>query len=296
MNDLVALVNQKIAKACSDAGPKCVYVESSADFDAIKGRFCEPGVNEMYEGSAEGRDREQTGFYEWSTTKDDDTDHEKGDKQTKRDIPPGGLSNSTFEGAIANWIKLGKDNNGADDMNLTAANLPDGEFTTQGLPDSISRVFHLTKFANDIVAQNVLNAMAVEQGKIMNQPAASATITGCPAPTGTDTSRGQQNRCRRDEPDPDNNPFTVDDGNKAIVDFCNKYKGQVVGSGSAFLGDRFSNGDDTATTIVISMEKDTTPTCQSIPDAGVWSVPECRDNLSSAMNNCKSSERFTLVP
>lgn len=290
MNDLVTLVNEKIVKACSDAGPKCVYVDPSADFDAILGRFCEPGVNEKYYGGTEeGWNREQTCFYEWSTTKDNDEDKEKGDKQKKRDdaAPFGSSSNSTFEGAIANWIKLGQESNGENDINSTEAHLPDGDFTSQGLPDWIGRVFHRTKFANDIVAQNVMNAMAVEQGKIMNQPAVSATVTACPAPTGANTARGIQNSCFRDRPSPDQNTFNLDNGNKAIVDFCNSHKGQLVGSGSSSLGAKLPNGDDKATSIDISLVRDTTPVCQSVPDGGVWSVPECRDNLMGAMNSCK---------
>ncbi|KAI9871960.1 MAG: hypothetical protein M1830_002216 [Pleopsidium flavum] len=106
MNALVDLVNDKIEIVCSDAGPQCVCVDPQADVDAIKGRYCEPGVNEKYwGGSPDGWNREETVYYEWSTTKDDDYDHDKGrDENAKRADKTYNSSNDTFEGAVANWI------------------------------------------------------------------------------------------------------------------------------------------------------------------------------------------------
>ncbi len=52
----------------------------------------------------------------------------------------------------------------------------------------IGRVFHLTKFGNGIVANNIIKAMVTEQAKMMNQPANPVLIdlSSCPA-TGKST-------------------------------------------------------------------------------------------------------------
>lgn len=46
----------------------------------------------------------------------------------------------------------------------------------------MGRVFHLTKFGNAIIANNIIQAMVIEQGKIMNQPADPTLIDldSCP--------------------------------------------------------------------------------------------------------------------
>ena len=285
MNDLVDLVNEKIKAACSNAGPQCVFVDPSADVDAIRGRYYEPGVNEFYYGgSAEGWNREQTICYEWSTTKDDDDNYSQGrDGIAKRANKNYYSSNDTFEGAIAHWIKLGQENK---DFDAAAARVNDRDYTAQGLPDWIGRVFHPTKFGSEIYAKNIMDALAKEQGKLMNKPATRTRVASCPAPTGPATYRGQWNKCYADSPDPDQATFNLDAGNKAINAFCDKNKHKTVGTGSGSITDRVQNGDDTKTSILLGMTLDTTPPCQKYSNAGKWSVPDCRSNFRRAMNDC----------
>lgn len=65
---MVDLVNEKIRAACKTVD-RCVYVDSEAAVDQIKGRMCMPGINERYyrgvESPVDGWNRERTVFYEW---------------------------------------------------------------------------------------------------------------------------------------------------------------------------------------------------------------------------------------
>ncbi|KAI4197889.1 MAG: hypothetical protein LQ350_005648 [Teloschistes chrysophthalmus] len=185
-NKITDLVNQKIQDACKTVD-RCVYVDSEPEVDRNAGRYCMPGINEHYYGGIEspidGWNRERTVYYEWSTTKDNDADDEKNIDQPqkreemgqrgesfisldRRSDTPGPLDNSTFEGAIGNWIIQGTQDG---TLNVSATQF--GEVNAQGLPDWIGRVFHLTKYGNAIVANGILRAMIAEQAKMMNQPA-----------------------------------------------------------------------------------------------------------------------------
>ncbi|KAL8812727.1 MAG: hypothetical protein Q9223_002253 [Gallowayella weberi] len=185
-NKITDLVNQKIQDACKTVD-RCVYVDSEPEVDKNAGRYCMPGINENYYGGVEspidGWNRERTVFYEWSTTKDNDSDEEKSvDQPQKRDeigqrgesfisldprsATPGSRDNSIFEGAIGNWIIQGTQDG---TLNVSATQF--GEVNAQGLPDWMGRVFHLTKYGNEIVANGILRAMIAEQGKMMNRPA-----------------------------------------------------------------------------------------------------------------------------
>ncbi|KAH0565465.1 hypothetical protein GP486_001146 [Trichoglossum hirsutum] len=134
MNELVDLTNGVIKQVCAETD-RCVYVDNEATTENYEARYCEPGVNEKYwGGSPDGWNRIETFFYEWSTTKDDDAQQGSGpDQLSRRDnatatfVTP---NNNTFEGAIANWVKLGITSG---TMNLTGPKPP--EITTQGLPD-----------------------------------------------------------------------------------------------------------------------------------------------------------------
>ena len=55
-------------------------------------------------------------------------------------------------------------------------------FTAFGsaLPDSYGRIFHHDKYANGVLARRILDAMDVEQGKMMHQPPTTSTISNCP--------------------------------------------------------------------------------------------------------------------
>ena len=67
MNGLIEAVNNKISAAIDRAGGQFSLVPVQDAWDAIKGRFCEDGVDEN-----DAADREQTALYEYATVKDDD--------------------------------------------------------------------------------------------------------------------------------------------------------------------------------------------------------------------------------
>lgn len=116
-----------------------------------------------------------------------DQDNQRGESfiaLEPRSDTPGPPNNDTFEGAIGNWIMQGaKDGT----LNVSAAQF--GEVTAQGLPDwcdiphteslrseanqssRVGRVFHLTKFGNEMIANGIIRAMVAEQAKMMDEPA-----------------------------------------------------------------------------------------------------------------------------
>ena len=106
MNDMVDLVNTKIKSVIDAAGPQVVYVDWEANTQAITGRYCEPGVDETWAIIAGGasQDREETAFYEWGTTKDDDPpvnkDHDELLNYPESTLSPNTIAgNLTFEGS-----------------------------------------------------------------------------------------------------------------------------------------------------------------------------------------------------
>lgn len=104
MNDLVDLVNNKIQDIVKAASPqKVTYVDWQDSVTDISGRYCEPSVNELwFDGYGLSQDREQTVFYEWGTTKDDDEGDElpAHDELEKRQTVNSTVANMTFEGTL----------------------------------------------------------------------------------------------------------------------------------------------------------------------------------------------------
>ncbi|KAI9671168.1 MAG: hypothetical protein M1817_003675 [Caeruleum heppii] len=178
MNDLVDLVNDKIKAAVTRAGSQTVFVDWQPGVSFIKGRFCEPGVDETYAGGkGPAINRERAVFYKWGTTKDDDDKEDKGHDELLVNVfgqPEMNNNNDTFEGRVANFVREGK----AENATAMAELMPLVEITGSLLPDRYGRVFHPTKYGNSIIAKNVIDAITEEQAKLMNRPAVT-TIISC---------------------------------------------------------------------------------------------------------------------
>ncbi|KAL8634628.1 MAG: hypothetical protein Q9228_007783, partial [Teloschistes exilis] len=103
MNNLVDAVNQKVQDAVKRSVGQAIYVPWNARVDFIKGHFCEPGVDE-----SKAVDREQTAFYEWSSTLDDKEDPDDHDELKRRQAPGvlqnGQNLNDMWEGQISAWV------------------------------------------------------------------------------------------------------------------------------------------------------------------------------------------------
>ncbi|GAM42228.1 ankyrin repeat-containing protein [Talaromyces pinophilus] len=193
MNDLVDLVHEKIKAVVQAAGSQVVFVDWQADTDTLGGRYCEPGVDEHWDYSKHigaSMEREETVFYEWGTTKDNnlpgESDHDKLKRRQDITAPLNTqAANDTFEGAIANYVQQGI----LDDPDSYKALPDDGTYniTSSFLPDKYGRVFHPTKYGHSIIAKNIMNAITEEQAKIMNQPAVTTTL-GCPIGLATTTA------------------------------------------------------------------------------------------------------------
>ena len=129
------------------------------------------------------------------TTKDNDDAEEKAiDYPQKRqepttepaaagttvDTPLYQFDNSTFEGNVAYWIMEGL-NDATIDPDTSNGLLNDPE-NGSFLPDKYGRVFHRTKFANGVVARNVLRAMDAQQAAVMGVQAIPTPVRLCNQP------------------------------------------------------------------------------------------------------------------
>jgi lysophospholipase L1-like esterase len=155
LNDMVRSVNAIIRKAVAAAGPNVRFIDYDSAIEAIRGRYCEAGVQEP------DPNRDGLAFYEWNTV-----DH--GENKTALQNQTGdGVPKGSFEGGIA------------DQINKTLEEHPDWQFdpekgfvnkTKEGvegegiiedtlhwlIPDSYKRVFHLRPEGHRIVARMVL--------------------------------------------------------------------------------------------------------------------------------------------
>ncbi|CRG84935.1 hypothetical protein PISL3812_02104 [Talaromyces islandicus] len=190
MNDLVDLVNDKIKDVVKAAGPQVVFVDWQGNTDTLKGRYSEPRVDETWDyenNHGISEDREETVFYEWETTKDDDEiDENNGHEELKKrqDITAplnADAANATFEDilsfqvAIAHYVQQDILQDRA-----SYAQLPDNDtyLNTTGsfLLDKYGRVFHPTKYGYSIIAKSIVNTITEEQAKLMNELAVTTTV------------------------------------------------------------------------------------------------------------------------
>ncbi|KAF2433861.1 hypothetical protein EJ08DRAFT_694339 [Tothia fuscella] len=193
MNKIVDTLNTK-AKAVCDSFDLCVFVDANDAIDRLQGHFCQPGVDESYSPLSGGvsQNREGTWFYEWGTTKDDDTDAEKKvDQPQRRATTAREYPNSTFEGAVSNLISLSIRANTMEPSVTGKLPALAEDFTTYS---SLWRIFHHTKWANGVLARRVNEAMNIEQAKILGQsyvkpsivyPKRDAIPTATPSPKAT---------------------------------------------------------------------------------------------------------------
>lgn len=287
MNDLTDAVNQKIQDAIGRAGNQVIFVPWEGDIDFITGHFCEPGVNEWI-----GEDREQTAFYEWGSTLDDNSDIQDKDELKKRQAPgvlsPGQNLNDTFEGAITAWIleAMQKDKSITPaDLNMTSEDVVHAQSGLL-LPDKYGRIFHPQKFGHAMISESILRTMDDVKAKSMGQKAATTTLIGCPAPTGPASHPGEHNQCYSDSPSSDQATFALDAGDGAIHDFCLKHKGDTVVVGDGIL-DTVPNGGDKSSGLILRASLDTTPPCQNYPNIGQWNFFDCVGEFGRAMNDCR---------
>ncbi|KAL9593257.1 MAG: hypothetical protein Q9219_007626, partial [cf. Caloplaca sp. 3 TL-2023] len=288
MNNLVEAVNQQIQNAVKRLGDQAAYVPWGAGVDFIDGHFCEPGVDE-----SNAIDREQTIFYEWGSTLDDQSDkltnsREKlKSRQLLAGVPEPQNLNNTWEGQIAAWV-LEAIQQGAqpEDFQLEqqdVVNIQSGLL----LPDKYGRIFHPQKFGHLVIAEAVIRTMDDVAAKKASGKGATTTLVGCPVPTGPASHIGQKDSCATAyTSDSEGTTFTVGDGTTAIKSFCLKHRNETVRTGDGAISEGFPNGKDTGSWIVLSASLDTTPDCQSFDDIGKWNFFDCSSNMNSAMNDC----------
>lgn len=285
MNKLVDAVNQKIQDAIGRFGNQAVFVPWGPDVDYIKGHYCEPGVDE-----SNAVDREETAFYEWGTSKDD-----KGgsghDELRKRQAPgilqDGQNLKDTWEGAITNWVVDAiQDGAKPEDFGLTQDDVVHAQSGVL-LPDKYGRIFHPTRFAHMMIAENILRMMDLTKANSMGKRAATTTLLACPIPTGPASHPGQHKSCFADNPSNDAVKFKFDDANKVIKDFCLKHQGSIVKSGPYSIIKRYQNGDDTGSSLILMASLDTDPACGNYPFMDTLNFFGCSENFGSLINNCE---------
>ncbi|KAL8801153.1 MAG: hypothetical protein Q9182_004658 [Xanthomendoza sp. 2 TL-2023] len=242
MNKLVDAVNQKIQDAIRRFGDQAIFVPWGPDVDYIGGHFCEPGVDE-----SNAIDREQTAFYEWGTTKDQEggSDHD----ELRRRQEPGQLQEGqdlrkTWEGAIAGWISDAiKDRAKPEDFGLSEKNVVQAQSGLL-LPDKYGRIFHPTRFAHMMIAENILRTMDLTKARSMGKKAATTTLLGCPLPTGPASHLGEHNKCYNDDQKGNNGKFKISDADKVIKNYCLEHQGDTVMSGPDGILEKYQNSDD----------------------------------------------------
>lgn len=268
-----------------------IFVSWEGSINYITGHFCEPGVNEWI-----AADREQTAFYEWSSTLDDKDHIEDKDelrrRQVSENIPSGESLDDTFEGAITKWILDAMREDPSikpEDLNMTNDDLVHAQ-SGFFLPDEYGRIFHPQKYGHAMIAEAVLRSMNAVKAQSMGQKAATTTLIGCPAATGVASHSGEPDKCYSDAP-PDNNgvTFQVDDTNKAIHDYCAKHKTDTIGGGDGII-DTVPNGGDASSSLELRASLANDQTCIDYPNKGAMNFFDCTDNFGAAMNNCKSCD------
>lgn len=284
MNKLVDAVNQKIKDAIKRFGDQAVFVPWGPDVGYIGGHYCQPGVDEW-----KAIDREQTAFYEWGTTKDDNAagEHDELRRRQKPDeVQDGQDLKDTWEGAIAAWVSEGIANGAKpEDFGLSqddAVHAQSGSL----LPDKYGRVFHPTRFAHMMIAENVLRSMDLVKAKALGKKAATTTLVGCPMPTGSASHLGEHGSCFVDNPS-DEVKFKIDDANKVIDEYCLKHQGETVQSGPDGILATYPNGGDKASQLILMASLNTEPICQDYANAGRLNFFDCVENFRSAMNDCQ---------
>lgn len=155
LNEMVRSVNAVIRNATQAAGPNVRFIDYDSQIEAIRGRYCESGVQEPEPN------RKGLAFYEWNTVDAGEDSHELQNK-TGDDVPRG-----SFEGGIAERI------------NKTLQEHPDWQFDPEKgfvnksrdavgeegfiddiihwlLPDAWKRVFHMRPEGHAVVARLLL--------------------------------------------------------------------------------------------------------------------------------------------
>ena len=294
MNSLVDSVNQKIQDAVQRAGSQAVYVPWGANVDYIQGHYCEPGVDE-----SNAVDREQTAFYEWGSTLDDQEYATEKNELRRRQTPgsspgsaPGVLQagqnlNDTWEGFIASAVLEGIASGASPaDYGLSDDDVVHAQSGLL-LPDKYGRVFHPQQHTHLMMAENILRTLDDIAAKAQGQKAATTTLVGCPAPTGPASHGGEHNMCYSDLGDSNAVTFNMKDGTAAINTYCSKHKGDKIPPPSNGIYDTVPNGGDKSTSIALRAMLDTEAPCQNFKNAGKWNVYDCQSNLLRLMNDCK---------
>ena len=93
----------------------------------------------------------------------------------------------------------------------------------------MGRVFHLTKFGNAIVANNIIQAMIEEQAKMMNEPADPIIIdpSSCPATGTTDDPVSQGTSTSTPTPAATPPPYTTTGGSGATAGKCHIHVNEI---------------------------------------------------------------------
>ncbi|KAL8976938.1 MAG: hypothetical protein Q9177_006738, partial [Variospora cf. flavescens] len=279
MNKLVDAVNQKIQDTISRFGGQAIFVPWGPDVDFIDGHYCESSVDE------------------WGTSKDDevDSDHD----ELRRRQAPGQLEEGkdlrkTWEGAIAGWVTDAiKDGAKREDLGFNDEDV----VQAQGgllLTDKYGRVFHPTRFAHMMIAENVLRTMDLTKAKSMGKKAATTTLVGCPLPTDLASHPGGEGFCEVDDPSGGAAKFKVSDADQVIKEFCLKHHGETAMSGPDGILEKYQNGDDKGSSLILTASLNKEPACQNYPNACRLNFFDCSGNFDNAMNYFCWTE-YTLV-
>ena len=138
-----------------------------------------------------------------------------------------------------------------------------------------------------MIAENVLRTMDLTKARSMGKKAATTTLVGCPLPTGPASHLGEHNKCNNDDQTRNNGKFKVSDADQVIKKYCLKHQGNTVRPGPDGILEKYQNGDDKGSSLVLMASLNVEPPCQNYPNKGKLNFFDCSSSFGSAMNDCK---------
>ena len=316
MNDLTGALHKKLREAIERFGDQAIWVPWDGAVNLMEGHYCEPGVDEN-----NGKDRETLIFYEWGSTLDEKQDDDLKVGLKKRDDHPSADSDSdkspTFQSDISKFMQdaikdgLAKPEDfgmepheqppGKDEADKNEGNGKENDKKQLSLvqwliPDKYGRIFHPQKYGHLIIAEAVFRAMdnAKARARGAKMAVGSAIITEYP--TGKASPLGEVDVCyidRKDQKQPRDIKFDVEDAKRAWVAFCLSHTGETVPRGDGIVDRKPLGVDDgrdkfTGNSFELAVKLNEADYCKDYPSKDILAYYPCINRFELGSEGCKS--------
>ena len=160
----------------------------------------------------------------------------------------------------------------------------------------MGRVFHLTKFGNAIVANNVIQAMVTEQAKMMNEPANRQLIDpdSCPVSlSGAPVASNEALICQDENYNASSTDtqakFNLTDARAHLEEYCNDFDGQkypAITDNPSALRKFYDNGRGVWVELWSNINTKDESNCKV--GEVVFKKADCITALQDAMSKCRT--------